>query len=388
MIQDKFLDSYIEDVYSIGEEKNNIFLFRGNKNESVYVTTKREIEFIGNDKIEIKKRLMKIKSTDSIFVHWYDMWISEIVFDLPNKIYVMLWGGEFFCEPFWHHQWVYDTITLRNLKINLGYPTIKFTFQPLNLLRQLKRMYFFKKELKQAYQLKNKYIGRIDYLISLEKNDSFFQDYHKIKALYPAFKAKNVVGFYDQNFDRALLIKESKKKQTDNISILLGNSANVANNHFDAFEVLRTLKNVTILCPLSYGANKTEVDAIIAKGKQIFNERFVPITEYMTRDEYVGFLNTVDIVFMYHNRQQAFGNICTGLSLGKPVFLKKTNSVKGYLDAMGILTYDVDTITNLKLYEIISQSKANLLKNIELLRANISTEKRLSYLKQVLKINS
>jgi dTDP-N-acetylfucosamine:lipid II N-acetylfucosaminyltransferase len=385
MVQDKFLDSYIEDVYAIGEEQNNIFLFRGQENDTNYVNTTRKIEYIGNDKKAIKERLKSIKSTDAIFVHWYDMWISEVLFDLPNKIYVMIWGGEFYCEPFWHHQWVYDKITLQNVKKQLKYPRIKFTLNPLSLLRQAKRTYFFKKDLNLSYALKNKYVGRIDFLICLDKNDLFYQDYHKIKELYPAFRAKNVAGFYDQNFDRAQQISREKVVNSQEINILVGNSANAANNHLDAFEKLKDISNIVVICPLSYGGSKNEVEKIIEQGKQIFKDRFIPITNFMGRDEYVNFLNTIDIVFMYHNRQQAFGNICTVLSLGKPVFLKYENAVKGYLDAMGIKIYEANTIDKIDLNRVIEESQDSLEKNIELLKANISEDRRLADLKNVLK---
>lgn len=384
MIQDKFLDSYIEDVYSIGEEDNNIFLFRGDKTDNSHIKTNRKVQFIGKDKEKIKELLKNIASTDSIFVHWYDTWISDILYDLPNKINVMLWGGEFYCDPFWYHQWVYDKITLKELKNRLEYPKIKLTLNPFIFLKQIKSVLFFKLHLRKIYIQKNKSIGRIDNLICPIVNNKINADFIKIKQLYPDFRANNLAGFYDQNFDQALLNKRINPVNPIEIKVLLGNSADFSNNHLDAFDQLKQMKNIIIYCPLSYASDTDYVNFIIEKGKEIFKDRFVPITQFMGRDKYIEFLNSMDVILMYHNRQQAFGNICTGLSLGKPVFLKNNNSVKGYIDAMGIKIYDAENFSNINLLEVINEANANFEKNIEILKATISTEKRHSDLKKVL----
>ena len=65
---------------------------------------------------------------------------------------------------------------------------------------------------------------------------------------------------------------------------------------------------------------------------------------------------------MYHNRQQAFGNICTCLSLGKPVFIKNNNSVKGYVDAMGIKIYNAEFFSKVNLLNVINEANSSISK--------------------------
>lgn len=379
MVQDKFLDSYIDDIYEINEQDNNVFWFRGVKDQNGFIKTNYPVEYLGNDILFWKEKFSKIQPVDSIFVHWYDLTISKILYELPNPIYVMLWGGEFYNEPFWSHRWVFDKLTLRYLKQTLFYPKLEFTINLLKLYRDFKRFYFFKKELRNDYHTKHRYIGRIDYLIS-----PTVTDYLKIKNLYPLFKAKDIIGFYDQNFDRAQLETTAKQRNNTDIHILLGNSGSESNNHLDALEKLKKLKNVKIYCPLSYGGSKEYINVIMQRGQDLFGDKFIPMKNFMTREEYMRFYDEIDIVFMYHNRQQAFGNICTALTKGKPVFLKKQNTIKDHLDALGIKTYNVNGIVTLDLKEIIKNSKEYSTRNHKILKATLSKEKRLSELKFIM----
>jgi hypothetical protein len=104
----------------------------------------------------------------------------------------------------------------------------------------------------------------------------------------------------------------------------------------------------------------------------------------MQRREYVEFVNEMDIVYMYHNRSQAWGNIATSLALGKPVFLKNGNAIKQYISAIGVKTYDANLIGQYDLEIIILQEQQNLEFNIEKLNKNISKEERLNNLREIM----
>ena len=44
MVQDKFLDSYIDDIYEINEQDNNVFWFRGIKDQNGFIKTTYPVE--------------------------------------------------------------------------------------------------------------------------------------------------------------------------------------------------------------------------------------------------------------------------------------------------------------------------------------------------------
>lgn len=379
MIQDKFLDSFIADIYAIGEEKNNVFWFRGDKGETNYIKTDKEVEYLGYDKISLKNKLQLLKPTDTIFIHWYDMWISELVYDLPNKLFVIFWGGELYEEPFWHHaKWIHDKETYTIIK-KQSYPKIVWQKNIFKTIRNIKSVLQYPAVVNQLYEQKKKQVERIDYIIFGQLNTA---EIEKIKELYPTFKARHLAGQYDLNFDLAAKVN-IKTKKTAVIKILVGNSATEANNHLDAFRELKTLKNVEIYCPLSYGSECYK-EIVIKAGKRYFGKNFFPVTDFMQRKEYVEFVNEMDIVYMYHNRSQAWGNIATSLTLGKPVFLKKKNAIKQYISAIGIKTYDTNLIDQYDLESIILQERQNLKTTIEKLKVTISEEVRLNNLKAIM----
>jgi hypothetical protein len=381
MIQDKFLDSFISDIYAIGEEKNNVFWFRGNKDETNYIKTVKPIEYIGHDIIIIKNKLQSLKANDNIFVHWYDNWIADLVFNLPNKLYVFFWGGELYEEPFWHHaKWIYDKITYKIIKKQL-YPKIVIRKNIFRLMCNILDVLQFSNIVKTEYEKKLKLVERIDYIIFNQLN---IAEIEKIKELYQSFKAIHLAGQYDLNFDLAIQISKQQKK-TGTVKILVGNSATPSNNHLDAFEKLKKLKNIEVFCSLSYGAEWYK-KIVVKEGVAMFGDRFHPITDFMKRKDYVEFISEMDIIYMNHNRSQAWGNIATSLTLGKPVFLKDGNALKQFIFSIGIETYDVDLIGKCDLESIIINEKQNRVATVEKLKTSISDEIRLKNLKEIMSL--
>ncbi|PJJ10958.1 4-alpha-L-fucosyltransferase (glycosyl transferase family 56) [Flavobacterium sp. 1] len=381
MIQDKFLDSFIADVYAIGEENNNVFWFRGDKGETNYLTTDKLIEYLGHDKLRLKNKLQSLNPTDTIFIHWYDKWIADLVYDLPNKLIVFFWGGEMYEEPFWHHaKWIYDKKTYSIIK-KQSYPKIIWQKNIFKTIRTIKNVLRYPVIVRQQYEHKKKQVERIDYIICGQFNTG---EIEKVNELYPTFKAKHLAGYYDLNFDLANEIN-IKAKTSVVIKILVGNSATEANNHLEAFEKLKRLKDVEIYCVLSYGSDYYK-RIVMLEGKRVFGNFFHPITDFMPRKEYVEFVNEMDVVYMYHNRSQAWGNIVTALTFGKPVFIKNENVLKKYITAIGIKTYDADLIGQCNLESIITEEKKNFTDNIEKLKKTISNEVRLNNLKEIMTV--
>lgn len=379
MIQDKFIDGFIEDIYAIGEERNNKFWIRGNSGDTNHINTYREIRYIGNNKNEIKGLLESINPNDNIFIHWYDEFIAEIIINLPNKIAVFFWGGEIYEIPFWHNaRWVYENKTFKYV-LKTKAPKIKFNKNIISSI--FKRVCFFIKPPSDTrkYLERTRHIHRIDYLICSELN---IGEIELVKKLYPGSTFTFLHGFYDINYDTAIKLL-NKTTKSSKIKILFGNSATYANNHLDAICLLKSLSDTQIYCPLSYGdgAYKNEV---IRKGHEKFKNNFIPVTNYLSRTDYINFLNSIDILFMYHNRSQAWGNIATALTLGKPVFIKRNNPLWKFINAMGLTCYDADLIAQYDLHSLIVIEKQKKFENLEKLNIHISKKKRLQDLKSSL----
>ncbi|MGN1240165.1 MAG: hypothetical protein ACI4TV_04750, partial [Paludibacteraceae bacterium] len=114
-------------------------------------------------------------------------------------------------------------------------------------------------------------------------------------------------------------------------------------------------------------------------------DNFYPITEYMPRADYLNFLMDMDAIAMYHNRQQAVGNIMTALVLGKPVFMKRSNIVYGFLKSIGDLpVYDISLLNGQMFVKSISEAQIKRTQTITLIENLYSNRLRLELLKNLL----
>ncbi|KKL00432.1 hypothetical protein EIK76_03370 [Rheinheimera mesophila] len=135
---------------------------------------------------------------------------------------------------------------------------------------------------------------------------------------------------------------EIPEKNRSVINIQIGNSADPTNNHIDVFEKLLPFKDdaICIYVPLSYGS-KLYAEKVIALGTELFGDKFRPITEIMSFDNYLEFLGSIDIAIFNHKRQQAMGNTITLLGLGKTVYLRSDTTQWALFKEKNITVRDV-----------------------------------------------
>ncbi len=163
---------------------------------------------------------------------------------------------------------------------------------------------------------------------------------------------------------------------TGEINLLLGNSASDSNQHAEAMEWLEKFKdkNIKIYCPLSYGDRNYGIE--IAKlGKKIFGEKFIPLFNLLSQDEYADLLSKIDIGVMNHNRQQGLGSILGLLYLQKKVFIRKDTVTYKHYARFGINFCDVEQIKNLDFTSFVNTSSLNSSELIDLLFDQLSSEK-------------
>ena len=185
-------------------------------------------------------------------------------------------------------------------------------------------------------------------------------DYELARKWY-GVKGKNHDCFmYPSNLYKAYDIKE--KKHTG-INIQIGNSAETTNNHFEVFEKLLKFKDadITIYAPLSYG-NRDYAKKVTEKGKALYGDKFIPLTEFMPYEKYLEFLGNIDIVIFGHKRQQALGNSIILLGLGKKVYMRNDISPWQFFNDIRVKVYNIENI-NLNLLD--DSIKEGNIKNIK-----------------------
>lgn len=174
-------------------------------------------------------------------------------------------------------------------------------------------------------------------------------DYELAKKWYKA-KGKYFNCFmYPSNLYKEIEITNFPKKE---LYIQIGNSADLSNNHFEILNKLEKFKhkNIKLFCILSYG-DKIYAAKVIKHGEKIFKEKFIPIVNFMLFKDYMKFLSEIDIAIFAHDRQQAFGNITSLLSMNKTIYLKETVTTYDTLIKLGIKIKSFDNLINLEKFE-------------------------------------
>lgn len=387
--QDKFFDAYIEDIYKLRQEQSNVFWVRGREGDSAHFRTEKPVVYIGDDEESIIDKLKSINPNDKLFVSWYDLFIGDCVLksEVPNRLYVYLMGGDFYNDPMgYHNYWLYDKYT-KKIVDKFQFPQINLKRKPHNwgkVIKEIRDRNKFKEQIRNQYNEKLKTIGRIDYLVTGPDNNG---EVELIKKLYPSFKGKYVYGSYDQNFDLAKVVTPMESHSGDKpLRVLLGNSADPTNNHIDACKfIIKTLpQNCLIFCPLSYG--DSDYSVIFQRwAKQHLQARFYPILDFLNRKDYVELLNSMDVVIMFHNRQQAFGNIITSLCLGKPVFIKRNSPLFSLLKSMGIPdVYSIEMLNKSRISQMCESAYKNRSLTLSIIQDYYSEQARLNNLQKLI----
>jgi len=232
-------------------------------------------------------------------------------------------------------------------------------------------LYYFKKtnfniKQKMINSFKKYVIRKFGYITTLVKNDyELAKKYCKVTGKYrPGMYVNPVKLDYLEN-----ILKYRNEHSCVNIQI--GNSANPSNNHIEIIHKLSRYKdeNINIYVPLSYSGDREYIELVKKEGKKIFENKFIPITEFMNPQEYGKFLGGIDIAIFNNDRQQALGNIFALSYLGAKIYMRNNTTMWSQLVVdEGYKFSSVDSIDNFKFYEFIDQNYHELQVNKRLSR--------------------
>jgi len=209
-------------------------------------------------------------------------------------------------------------------------------------------------------------IRRVGSLVTYVKGDvELARKWYKAKGTH-----HECIMYLSNVVDPKMTVESGPVSDHDGLKILLGNSADPSNNHIEALERLLPFKDqpLKIYAPLSYG-DQNHAKKVISQGKAWFGDKFVPMTDFMPFEQYLGFLKSLDIAIFNHQRQQAMGNTITLLGMGKTVFMRSDVSQWELFNNEGITILDVER-SDLKLLDAESVDH-----NIEVVKKKFSRDK-------------
>jgi len=309
---EKFANPFYNLIKENFNQEDHLFIYLSGSPEGLYTIPK-----FGNV-VNLNKRFNKfynyfklssilkpyLKSADKIIVH--GLFSKNLIYffyfnkQFLSKSFWIMWGGDLYPSP-------HDS-------------------RKKNILRSLKK--FIIKKVKGGF---------FGYITCIKGDYELAQNlFNANGGVYESFAYLSNV-FKPMSLPR---ITHSTK------TILVGNSAHQTSNHEDVFKKLNTLEdqNFKVICPLSYGS-KSHAKKISELGFYFFGERFVPLMDFMSLDDYLKILAKVDIAIFAHKRQQAMGNTVNLLGMGKTVYMNNNVTHYSFFKELGVTICDYDNLS-------------------------------------------
>lgn len=349
---DKFTTGYINFMNMEFSEMEHKFVIRDNGNEFY------EVKPLDDSNVYTIKNYSEIFNDDHVkeFFYTSDKIIFSGIFEtreafpcltakMWKKTYLQFWGGDFY--------------SLRN---QIPYYQIKAWLHKIKYLWYIYRCNSVLLLIPSEYKIFSSITG-------LKKK------YYYLPMPIDPLKRTDASKYIDD------------KKINIGKTILLGNSSTPTNCHRDIIDRLASMRNnksIKIICPLSYGDFEYRED-VIRYGKNKFGDRFIPITEYTSLEDYIEILKKCDVGIFNNNRQQGMGNIGILLALGKKVYIRKDTSMWDYFSGMGIKIYEIaqlefiDDTDNIFFYENIIEGNVEIMNKVFSGKIDIQQWKKFMY---------
>lgn len=306
MHNEKFNKAYIDFINKNFNSREHLFLFLGGS-KTIKIPNYQNV-IVGSNKGGLERKINWNSllfrhgyKSEKIFLHglWNDKVINFLFINsfLLKKCNWIIWGGDLYA---------YQTPKL----------TFKSRFHEFMRAFCIKRFGGLITQIKGDYELAQKWYGA---------QGKYYYSFGYPSNLYKEFDISRI------------------KKDKNKIYIQVGNSSDPSNNHIEILDKLKQYKdeNIEIICPISYG-DKVHSQKVKEYGEEIFDNKFIALTEFLSFDKYLEILGKIDIAIFNHKRQQGVGNILTLLGLGKKVYIRSDVTTWSFLNDLGIKVYDYE----------------------------------------------
>lgn len=293
--------SYIDFINENFEKENHFFVvfptsFIYDYPDNCLVITRK------NAKFNYLKVLLLSNRASKIILHgfFYNRFITRLLTISPwniKKCYWIIWGAD-----------LYDDIN------QVGYTkTLRY-----------KSFFFFKKLI----------IKKIKKVCTLTKEETTI--YLNFFNYTPQFFEIQYINPLTQH-----MLDNSKKQCPKTIRILIGNSATATNLHLEILNTLTKFSSLDIqlFVPLSYG-DMDYANQVIEAGSRLFNDKFIPITNFLEPEDYANLIANIDIAIFNNKEQQGLGNIYALLYLEKKVYIRSDSPIWSSLHSQNFKMYD------------------------------------------------
>lgn len=278
---------------------------------------------------------------DALFIHNLLYMPMHYMHKIPKalKVFWFVWGYDIYNTP---HNNPYVKLALLHPKSQKAIRKVYAQRRP-SVYKQVK--WGIKRFLKNIFDYKHQDHNdeRRVYVKAVERIDYFagvFPLEYSLLVGKPGFRAKEVEFELANPVDWTPCPDELP---TIGENILIGNSADINNNHLDLIDYLKNLdlKGRKLIIPLSYGGSMEYASMVKSAYKDAFGESAMILMDYMPREEYYNLLSTAGYAVFFHERQQASCNVEELLRHGVKVFFSKTSLNYRHYTETGYNVYTV-----------------------------------------------
>lgn len=359
LVNDEKIINRTMDLFETTFPGNNLFVVFSKRKNYKYINK-------GENVLSVKEFLNRQKEflIHSVLIHLLNTHKIHFLNRLDLKdalVYWIIWGAD-----------LYNRL-LQPKGFELFYPQSKY--QRRNSL--IRRLYnpFLRIQNKCRVTETIRFIkNKVNYLVT----DTTENDYDIFLKYYPEMQDKSWKDFFYYPIDE-ILGKELIHATSQGNTILIGNSASLTNNHEYAMNILSQfdIADRKIVVPLSYSGKKEYKDLIIQAGKQYWGDKFQPLLDFMSLQDYNALLISVNVAVYGNWRQEAIGNILIVLYLGAKVFISKRNPVLEWARRHDLIVFELEQMTQADLDTPLSKEEKS--RNREIL-LNLYNKKRLAEL--------
>lgn len=319
---EKFTDYAIQQ-FSAPEMESVFVLIPSNwAPDSVMYCLNDSVKIIKQRSPEFSQLLTHLGDYSAIILHGmhWGNWQTPILKVVPNHVKVawMFWGGEIYGRSDCPDNFL-APVTALIVRVRSFFKGIKG--QPQRDIN---------------WQIPKELYKRVEYCLTGEA-----EEYEYAKTFLDHLEMKHIwYTYYSMEETVGTLINERVSGE----NVWLGNSATASNNFFDALLRLRWygLRGCKLIVPLSYGSPWIR-NSVARIGNWLFGSRFVPLLEFLPREDYNKLMLDCGTMIMPHYNPQAQGNILTGLWLGMRVYLSERSMTYTFFKRIGASIFSFES---------------------------------------------
>lgn len=366
---DKYIDNVIRCHDMVSEDCVHIYALVD------YLFSHKELKFISQSHRIIRIKAgsvlgyIKKNKIDAVFLHGLFVLPLFVIHGIPSnvKVFWFSWGYDIYGNGYGidkaslikknlYHEKTKEILSLNNKDFIKR--VIPVCLYPLYAIKQSIIYHFYKKA-----------VSRVDYYSGVLPIE-----YH-LCSQSPFFKAKEVRYFYlpSQAFFNISFHTSHNRK-----NVLIGNSADMGNNHLDILPYLEKIRPCysKVILPFCYGGYDEYNNIVLKEYNDFFGEKLEVLKQFISLNEYIDIMYGCKAAIFLHERQQGIGTILMLLMMGCKVFLSETSVSYQYFYSIGIKVFSVQRELS---YDELNTELSTEIQQNNMSRLNVSGIEQLYY---------